>query len=343
MHDASRRRCLKLLALPYAAGATVALEHGARAATPPTPTSPPATATTTATTSLLVGYAAGGSVDLVARTLAPALGAATDRAVSVVNIAGASGAIAAAQLALAPADGSTLMIGTPSEVGLSHLLRRQFRFDPLVDTTPVVLIGRQPLVWVTSARASPVSIAEWATFAARARRPLRYGTSGVGTPLHLAGETLRLRTGLPMQHVPYRGAGPVLQDLQTEGLDMAVLVLSSALPLIRDGRLRALGLTQSTPAVAAPGIAPLATLAGLEGLDLAIWFGLLGPPRLPPALVSKWRSATRLGLELPPLRQRLTDAGVALDPDREFASFLREEITRYRALVEAAGLTLTPG
>jgi tripartite-type tricarboxylate transporter receptor subunit TctC len=257
---------------------------------------------------------------------------------SVVNIAGASGAIAAAQLALAPADGSTLMIGTPSEVGLSHLLRRHFRFDPLVDTTPVALIGRQPLVWVTSARAAPTSIAAWAAFAARAGRPLRYGTSGVGTPLHLAGETLRLRTGLPLQHVPYRGAGPVLQDLHTEALDMAVLVLSSALPMIRDGRLRALGLTQATPAAAAPGIAPLATLPGLEGLDLAIWFGLLAPPRFPAALATQWRQATRSALALPALLQRLTDAGLALEPERDFAAFLRDEVTRYRKLVEAAGM-----
>lgn len=333
MHDASRRWGLKALLLPLAGG------QGVCAATP-SPAAP-AAAPSAAQTTLLVGYAAGGSVDLVARTLAPPLGMAMGHDVAVVNIAGASGAIAAAQLALAEPDGRTLMIGTPSEVGLSHLLRRHFRFDPLRDTTPIAHIGRQPLAWVTSATATPRTVEEWRRLAARSGRLLQYGTSGVGTPLHLAGETIRLRTGLPMQHVPYRGAGQVLQDLLSGRLDMAVLVLSSVLPAWKAGQLHPLGLTQAAPVPAATGIPALGTQPGLEllaDLDLAIWFGLIGPPRLAPVRVAEWARSVRGAAALPNIRQRLVDAGVTLETHDDFAAFLAAEVARYRKLVDAAGL-----
>lgn len=288
--------------------------------------------------SLVVGYAAGGSVDLVARALAPGLAQRLGQPVNVENIAGASGAIGAVRVALAPSDGHTLLLGSPSEVGINHLTSKRVKFDPLKDTTPIVLVGSQPLVLVAAPSLKVGTIDEFLAYVRARPGRTQYGSSGLGTPLHLAGETLNQRAQLSMVHTPYRGAGPMLPDLQSGRLDFAVMVLSSALPHIREGRLRAIGLTQPGRSAVAPEIPALGAHPALSGVDVSVWFGVLGPAKLPAAVRDRVRDEVRALLREDALRTRLQASGLALAENTEFQPFLLSEIQKFQRIVRAARL-----
>ncbi len=286
---------------------------------------------------LVVGYAPGGSVDLVARALAPGLSRRLGQPVEVRNIAGASGAIAAVQVALAEPDGHTLMLGSPAEVGINHLTTRS-KFDPLVDTTPIGLVGSQPLVLVASRRAPVSTVDEFLSHSAAHPGSATYASSGLGTPLHLTGETIKQMAGLEIRHVPYRGAGPMLPDVLGGQVDYAVMVLSSALPHIREGRIKALGLAQGGRSAVAPEVPALGEHPRFKGVDASVWFGLLGPAGLPPAVTARLRLELRALLKEPGLRRQLEAAGLKLSEDTDFAVFLKAEVEKFRRVVAFAGL-----
>jgi len=287
---------------------------------------------------LLVGYSAGGSVDLVARTLAPALSRELGQAVRVENLAGASGALAAVKTALAAPDGRTLLMGSPSEVGINHLLRRDGRFDPRRDLTPIGLVGSQPLVLVAGRSVPVADIDQFLTYAARRGSRARYASAGAGTPLHLAGEAIQQRAGITLEHRPYRGAGPMLPDLLDGRVEFAVMVLSSALAMVREGRLRALGVTTAARAPGAPDIPALAEHPRLQGLDIGVWFGLFGPARLQASTVQQLRLALLSSLKVAAVRQRLEGAGVSLMEETPIEPFLLAELQKFERLVAWAGL-----
>lgn len=285
---------------------------------------------------LVVGYPAGGSVDLVARTVAPSLSRRLGQPVQVENIAGASGTIGAVKVALAEPDGHTLLLGSPSEVGINHLTGRQDRFNPQTDLTPIGLIGSQPMVLVAGRSGRARNVREFLDFATRHPGEARYATAGPGTPLHLAGETIRQRAGIDIRHQPYRGAGPMLPDLLDGRVDFAVMVLSSALLHIREGRLHAIGLTSARRTAALPNLPALAEHPRLAGVDLGVWFGVLGPRRLPPVMQERLAAELRGAMKEPALRLQLQGAGLELMEDVAFAPFLRAEIDRFRRVLAAA-------
>jgi tripartite-type tricarboxylate transporter receptor subunit TctC len=286
--------------------------------------------------SLVVGYPAGGSVDLVARALAVPFARRLGQPVQVENIAGASGTIGAVKVALAEADGHTLLLGSPSEVGINHLTSQRDRFNPQTDLVPIGLIGSQPMVLVAGRSARARSVAEFLDFATRHPGEARYATAGPGTPLHLAGETIRQRAGIDIRHQPYRGAGPMLPDLLDGRVDFAVMVLSSALPHIREGRLHAIGLTSARRTAALPNVQALAEHPRLAGVDLGVWFGVLGPRRLPPVTQERLATELRAAMKEPALRLQLQGAGLELMEDVAFAPFLRAEIEKFRRVLAGA-------
>lgn len=287
---------------------------------------------------LVVGYAPGGSVDLVARALAPGLSKRLGQPVNVSNVAGASGAIAAIQVALAEPTGYTLLLGSPAEVGINHLTSRS-KYDPLKDTTPIALIGSQPMVLVASKRVPVATVDEFLSYTA-AQNPgsTNYASSGMGTPLHLAGETIKQKTGLNIKHVPYRGAGPMLPDILGGQVDYAVMVLSSALKHINEGRIKPIGLTQSNRSAAAPNVPALGEHPKLKGVDIGVWFGVLGPAKMPPAVVTQLRAEVRAVLKDPELRKKLEASGLTLAEDTDFVPFLKAEIDKFKRVVEFAGI-----
>lgn len=284
---------------------------------------------------LVVGYAPGGSVDLVARAIAPGLSRRLGQEVRVENIAGTSGAIAAVKVALAEPDGHTLLVGSPSEVGISHLTSRT-KYNPLKDTTPIALIGSQPMVLVASKRVPVSSTEEFLAYVASRPGRTNYASSGVGTPLHLAGETIKQMSSTDMRHVPYRGAGPMIPDVLDGQVDFAVMVLSSALPYVRDGRLKPIGLTQTSRVAVAPDIPALAEHPRLRGVDIGVWFGLLGPAKMRPEVAARLRTELVAELKDPALRKKLEAAGLTLAEDTDFVQFLRSEIEKFKRVVAFA-------
>jgi tripartite-type tricarboxylate transporter receptor subunit TctC len=285
---------------------------------------------------LVVGYAQGGSVDLVARSIAPSLSRRLGQTVQVANVSGASGSIAAVDVALAAPDGQTLLLGSPAEIGINHLISRRSRFDPTRDLTPIGLIGSQPLVWVAASRVPVKSIDDFLAYAGKHR--VRYGSSGVGTPLHLAGETLSQLAELQLVHVPYQGAAPMLADLKAGRIEFAMMVLSSALPAARDGKLRLIGITTPQSSPLAPELPSLSMHPRLRGLDASVWFGVFGPARLRPHVAARMHEALLMTLKEPETRATLEQAGVSLMEDLDLGTFVQSEIARFGKAVNSARL-----
>ena len=288
--------------------------------------------------SFLVGYNAGGSVDLVAKTIAAPMEKRLHQTITVKSIAGASGAIAAVQVALAPPDGYSLLVGSPAEVGINHLLSRQLRYDPLNDTTPIGLIGSQPMVLVASKKTEVTNVAQFIAYARSHPDTLNFATSGVGTPLHLAGEMINQRAKIKMRHVPLRGATSMLESLADGRVNFAVMVLSSALPSIKKGEIYALGLTQPQRSAAVPDIPALSEDPLFTGIDIKVWFGLLGPAKLPDSITKQLRTALNQSLKEPEVRQKLEAAGLVMSEDVPFEPFLRGEIAKFKQVVDSAQL-----
>lgn len=286
--------------------------------------------------SLVVGYAAGGSVDLVARIVAPELAKRLNQQVLVENVAGAGGTLGAIKVVNAQPDGYTLLVGSPSEVGINALTSKKSRYNALTDLAPVGMIGSQPLVLVTTPRTGVATTAAFKDYVAARPGKLSYASSGIGTPLHLAGELVKRDGQLFMLHIPYRGAAPMVTDLLGGQVDFAVFVLSSALPHIQEGRMKAIGVTSAKRSAAAPDIPALAETKAFAGVDIGVWFGLFAPAKTPAAIQAQLQKELREVLRQPEVAAKLQAAGVALTPDLDGRKFVRSEIERFAKIVEFA-------
>lgn len=285
---------------------------------------------------MVVGYSAGGSVDLVARTVAPELARRLGQQVVVENVAGAGGTLGAAKVASARPDGYMVLLGSPSEIGINQLITRQARYDGQQDLVAVGMIGSQPLVLVAGPRTAATDASSFLTLLAQQPGKLSYATSGIGTPLHLAGELIKREGGVDMVHVPYRGAPQMATDVLGGQVDLAVFVLSSALPHIREGRMKAIGLTTRQRSAAARDIPALAETPRFAAVDLGVWFGLFAPARTPAPVVSRLQRELREVLKQADVVAKLEAAGVTMTPDLEGPRFVREEVERFRKIVDFA-------
>jgi tripartite-type tricarboxylate transporter receptor subunit TctC len=285
---------------------------------------------------LVVGYSPGGSVDLVARAVAPDLARRLGQQVVVENVAGAGGTLGAAKVAAARPDGYTLLLGSPSEVGINQLISKSARYDGLQDLTAVGMIGAQPLVLVAHPRTGLSDATAFQAFAVRQPGKFSYASSGNGTPLHLAGELIKREGGVDLLHVPYRGAAQMVTDLLGGQVDFAVFVLSSALPHIREGRMKAIGLTTRQRSAAAREIPTLAETQRFAAVDIGVWFGLFLPARTPAPIVARLQRELREVLRMPEVSGRLEGSGVTMTPDLDAPRFVRDEVDRFRRIVEFA-------
>jgi tripartite-type tricarboxylate transporter receptor subunit TctC len=290
------------------------------------------------TISLVVGYPAGGSVDLTARLLAEEMAKRLDQAVVVENLGGAGGTIGAQRVARAEPDGYTLLLGSTNEMVIARMINTAVQYDGASDFTAVGLVGSQPMVLAASPKSGVKTAADYLQ-KVRAAAPgaFNYGSSGVGTALHLAGEMVNESTHTQVGHVPYRGVAPMVTDLISGQLDFGVLVLSSALPQVRAGKIIALGLTENKRSTAAPDIAPLAATPGFESVDINVWFALYGPRGLPQPVATRLRAALDETLASEQFRARMRDAGAEVaQPGVDLTVFQAAETQKYRALVKAA-------
>ena len=292
---------------------------------------------------LVVGYPAGGSVDLVARIIAEPLSKRLGTAVVVENVGGAGGTIGAQKVVNAAPDGYTLLLGSGSEISIARLFNSAVIYNVETDLTPVGMIGITPMVFVAGPKAGVKTIDEALARAKREPNRLNFASSGVGTPLHVSGELINMLAGTKLQHVPYRGAAQMVQDVLASNVEFSVFVLSSALPHIEAGKMIALGVTTPTRSRAAPQIPPLAEHPRLKGYDMNVWFGLFGPAKLPASMQARLNKELNEILREQEVWQKLQKAGVSNDggTPKALTDFIKAETQRVRGVVQKASATGT--
>ena len=232
---------------------------------------------------ILVGYPAGGGVDLVARMLGEPMKAAFGQPVLVENRAGASAMIAANAVAKAAPDGTTLLMAASGEVAINqHLHKDKMTYDPLRELAAVALVGIVPCVVVVAAATPVKNAAELIAYARANRGKLSFSSSGIGNPQQLAGELMNHMAGTDVLHVPYRGAAPAVTDVATGAVTMSFSSLAAALPLMQDGRLRAVAVTSRERMPQLPDVPTLAEAGPeLKDYELLNWFGMFAPAGTP--------------------------------------------------------------
>jgi tripartite-type tricarboxylate transporter receptor subunit TctC len=295
---------------------------------------------------IVVPFAAGGTTDILARSLAPELQKALGQPVVVDNKPGAGGNLGAAEVARAVADGHTLLMGTVGTHAINVALYPKLPFDPVKDFTPVTLVAGVPNVLVMNpARAEAMGIKDVPSLIAHAKKnpgKLNMASSGNGTSIHLSGELFKTSTGTFMLHFPYRGSGPALIDLIGGNMDLMFDNLPSSMPHIKSGRLKALAVTSAVRSAALPDTPTIAEAGPVKGFEASSWFGLLAPAGTPPEVVNRLQQETAKALASPAIKERLLAQGAIPGggTPAEFGSFIAAETRKWAAVVKASGATV---
>ena len=294
---------------------------------------------------IVVPFAAGGTTDILARALAPELQRAFGQPFVVENKPGAGGNNGAAEVAKAPNDGYTLLMGTVGTHAINPALYPKMPYDHQKDFVPVTLVAGVPNVLVVNpALAQRMGINDVAGLVkALKANPgrLNMASSGNGTSIHLAGELFKAMTGTFMVHIPYRGSGPALIDLMGGNMDVMFDNLPSAMPHIKAGKLKALAVTSGQRSGALPDLPTVAEAGGptLKGYEASSWFGLLAPAGTPADIVSRVQAETAKALATPALKERLLSQGAipSGNTPAEFAKFIDAETRKWAPVVKASG------
>lgn len=284
---------------------------------------------------VIVPFSAGGGTDFIARVVTQKLAELWAKPVVIDNRPGGTTIIGTELVAKATPDGHTLLV-TPVPFSIVPSLAR-LPFDPLEDFTHIALFNTAPLVFVAHPAVPARSIKELVALAKAKPGMLNFGSSGNGSSNHLAGELFNAMAGVKMTHIPYKGSGPSLSDLVGGHIDLVVSTLTSATPLIRSGKVRALAVTGMTRSSEWPQI-PTMHEAGLEGFRAEAWNGLSAPARTAESIVRKINGDVAKVLQSPDVIEKFRNAGA--DPKRvspvEFGAFVREEIEKWRKVIQFA-------
>ena len=242
---------------------------------------------------LVIGYAPGGSVDMAGRVVADMLSSKLGATVVVENQPGAAGTIAAQRVVNSVPDGYTLLAGSSNEMAATGQVNPTQKYDPLRDLTPIGLLATAPVMLVASPKVGIKSLAEFVAQVRKSPGRYSYGSSGVGSTLHFAGELVKQRAGLFMTHIPYRGTAPLTNDLIGGAIEFAMMSPTAAAPFIQSGRLIGLGITSAQRFPGSPDVPALSEHPSLKGYEMAGWFALAAPKGLPPALREQLVSAVQ--------------------------------------------------
>lgn len=288
---------------------------------------------------LLVGYAPGGSVDMAARVAADILSAKLGGTVVVENLAGAAGVVAAQRTVTSRGDGYTLLAGSSNEMAATALVNPAQRYNPQKDLAPIALIATAPVLLVAAPRAGVKNLDEFIALVKRSPGKYSYGSSGVGSTLHFAGELIKQRAGVFLTHIPYRGTAPLTNDLVGGTLDFAIMSPTAAAPFIQSGRIVPLGITSAKRFPTLPQVPALGEHSQLKGYELTGWFALAAPKDLPAPIVQRLREAMQAGLMDPAMRRRLEEGGSIPGTGKEdLARIMREDSAKYAELVKFANV-----
>lgn len=286
---------------------------------------------------LVVGFPPGGGVDINARMLAPKLAEYLGQQVVVENKPGASTNIANEFVAKSEPDGYTLLINTAA-IAINMSLFRDLRFDTLRDFAPVSLFSESPNVLVVNAKLEAQNVKDFVAMARAAPGRLNYSSAGVGTTQHLAAELFKLRTGTFIVHIPYKGSAPSLTGLIAGEVHMSFANVPAIHGHVKSGRLRALATAASRRDPQLPEV-PTMKEAGVEGVEVSVWYGVLAPAKTPREIVQKVADGIIRATRDPEVRKRMLEQGavpVGNTPE-EFGKMLREEVARWAEVVKVSG------
>ncbi|GAA4337886.1 tripartite tricarboxylate transporter substrate binding protein [Variovorax defluvii] len=287
---------------------------------------------------ILVGYQAGGPTDLTARVIASKLQTALGQAFVVDNKPGAGSNIASEAAAASPADGYTLLVAA-SQMTWNSGLYKTVKYDPIRSFVPISKIMSSPAVLVVNPKLPFKTVPDLVAFAKREPNKLSFASSGNGTVPHLSGELFKAAAGVQMTHIPYKGAGPALNDLLGANVDMSFLTALSALQFVKDGKLRALAVVSNERLPQLPDV-PTLKEAGVTGVDLESWNGLFAPAGTPPAIVQKLSDAVVKIMKEPDVKKVFEEQAAKPIGNKagEFAAELQTEVQRNNAFIKSANL-----
>ncbi len=290
---------------------------------------------------LVVPFAAGGSIDVLARLAADHAGRELGQAIVVDNRGGAAGLIGAAFVAKAEPDGHTLLMASAAQVTIPPWVNRSLTFDPPRDLAPVAHLVDTPMALIVSARSGMKTVDDFITEARGHRGALNYASTGVGTISHLVMESLKLAADIDIVHVPYRGAAPALNDLQAGQVQGMFTSTASVAPLVAGSRLRPLAVTTPARSPLMPDVPTMAE-AGWPTAEVVVWAGIMAPAGVPRTIVRKLERAFVEAALAPDVRERLVRLGA--DPvgrgARQFAEVIEKDLALWQRVALASGVKI---
>jgi tripartite-type tricarboxylate transporter receptor subunit TctC len=290
---------------------------------------------------LIVPFTPGGNVDFAGRLFATRLQERLKQSVIVENVAGAGGIVGVQRAIQAAPDGYTLLVGVDSPISIARFVTPSaVRYDSLRDLAPIGMLNAAPMIIVARPGLPADSVADFLKLARSQPGKLSYGTSGVGTVLHLAMERVKTLAGIDILHVPYKGGAPIVTDLIGNQIDLAMLVTVATLPQVKAGKIKAIAVTTRERVPSAPEIATLAESPEFKDFDMVAWTGLFAPARTPAAIIERLNRELNDALAAPEVGGKFEEQGALLRrfTPAEFAAFLRQEQADYAEIVRAAGI-----
>ena len=285
---------------------------------------------------IVVTFPPGGAPDTLARILADKWGQTLGQTFTVDNKPGAGGNIGAEFVAKSASDGSTLIIGTVGTHTINPALYPNLPYNPVKDFTPITFLASTPNLLVVNNNVPAKNVKELIDLAKK--QPLNFGSSGSGTSIHLSGELFNTLANIKMQHIPYKGRAQAIPDLLGGRIQMIFDNMPSALPLVKSGELRAIGVTSTTRSSAAPNIPTIAE-QGLVGFDSTSWFALLAPAGLPKDTQLRINAETARVLALPDVKEKLATLGLDAAPGTPdaLANLMQAELVKWAKVVKESG------
>ncbi|MGE8369694.1 MULTISPECIES: Bug family tripartite tricarboxylate transporter substrate binding protein [Cupriavidus] len=289
----------------------------------------------------VVPYPPGGSTDMLARIVGQKLGERLGQPVVVENKAGAGGNVGTDYVAKQPADGYTIVMGNIGPIAINPSLYPDLPYNPLKDLAPVTMLMAVPNLLVVNPALPVHSVRDLIDYGKRQPAPLGYATPGAGTSLHLAGELFATTSGVKMTHIPYKGSAPGLNDTMAGHVPVMFDNMPSALPLVKAGKLRALAITSAQRSAQLPDVPTMAE-AGLQGYEIAGWFGVLVPAATPKAIVARLDTELGAVLKMPDVRKKLDEMGgiVSGAGPQAFGRYIEAESRKWSTLVRGANITV---
>ena len=290
------------------------------------------------TVRIIVPFAPGGSTDIVARITSQKLSERFKQSVVIDNRGGGGGNIGSELVAKAPPDGYTLLIGTVGSLTINPSLYKKMPYDPLRDLTAIAYFGSTPNILVVHPSLPVKTVKELIALARTRPGQLNYASAGTGGSVHLAAELFKSLAKVDMVHVPYKGSGPALIDLLGGQTQLMFSTMPPALPHVKSGRLRALGMTGAKRSSLVPELPTIAE-SGLPGYEITQWWGLLGPAGMASALVTRLNADINAILLQPDVKERLASEAADAAPNTPawFTAFMKSEIAKWAKVVQASG------